>query len=175
MRIEIWFWQYFEVAILLFQRSNSENEDWNSPTWSRQLSTLSFQRSNSENEDWNRRSFSISRGISPVSKVKLRKWGLKCWQSRAFEHLFYLVSKVKLRKWGLKFQGKNLTYEEVAVSKVKLRKWGLKSVFPWVEFPFSFTFQRSNSENEMIWKTTFIGIVIGGEYRLGPFSILAHT
>jgi len=27
----------------------------------------------------------------------------------------------------------------------------------------------------MIWKTTFIGIVIGGEYRLGPFSILAHT
>jgi len=27
----------------------------------------------------------------------------------------------------------------------------------------------------MIWKTTFIGIVTGGVYRLGPFSILAHT
>ena len=85
-----------------FQRSNSENEDWNPWTLSMQIKMgmcfkgqtqkmrieieyreryrkryREFQRSNSENEDWNARQVGIKKHTPQVSKVKLRKWGLK--------------------------------------------------------------------------------------------------
>ena len=251
MRIEINTWIASHVGLWMFQRSNSENEDWNSLKRLTQLLQPQFQRSNSENEDWNSiLKFGASR-TRIVSKVKLRKWGLKYANSERWFWAPHLVSKVKLRKWGLKWAKRVGESDEDPVSKVKLRKWGLKYIqsdqqnidmscfkgqtqkmrieismllvflkdLPafarfqrsnsenedWnanplyfvvpspacfkgqtqkmrIEIPFLWCyafciglFQRSNSKNEMIWKTTFIGIVTGGVYRLGPFSILAHT
>ena len=133
----------------LFQRSNSKNEDWNWNFFCTAYSLcLSFQRSNSKNEDWNicwRCCFSE---WESVSKVKLKKWGLKykiscihCWTSNWFQR-----SNSKNEDWN--FHSSLVKLSISFVSKVKLKKWGLK--FDWMSVVNCRThvFQRSNSKNE---------------------------
>ena len=115
----------------------------------------------------------MDKHLFEVSKVKLRKWGLKCSSHFPHDAKSLLVSKVKLRKWGLKssefvsfpifsrFQRSNSENEDwnmcsnaetsisyAMVSKVKLRKWGLKWTMKSIFTHFQLSFQRSNSENE---------------------------
>ena len=113
-----------------------------------------FQRSYSENEDWKNPYNMQHPGFENVSKVILRKWGLKgssCFfvisgKVSSFQRSYSenedwkiplhvskisetWVSKVILRKWGLKETSPSMEINSPpSVSKVILRKWGLKGV-----------------------------------------------
>ena len=136
-----------------FQRSYSENEDWKVVVklWSSKDS--SFKGHTQKMRIERPRTFDYPDDDSIVSKVILRKWGLKasspkspkgekeCFKGHTqkmriergnskISRPVSKVSKVILRKWGLKG---NIFFEFFSiffVSKVILRKWGLKDVLP---------------------------------------------
>ena len=206
MRIEICFLYFIPIPFLLFQRSNSENEDWNVRlskrsailgfvskvklrkwglkfyyTFSPLFSTSEFQRSNSENEDWNIQGVVIDTHAMNGFKGQTQKMRIEIKRFGDYHYVKSWVSKVKLRKWGLKwgyrrelvhtgppFQRSNSENEDWnlwhywfcndpvrLVSKVKLRKWGLKYAQTKIFLIKHNRFQRSNSENED-WNFTFI-------------------
>ena len=148
MRIEISTWTYSQSSKYSFKGQTQKMRIEIPRMGDLQEDPARFQRSNSENEDWNAKYGEPRLTIPLVSKVKLRKWGLKSPPWSFDPPCQDQVSKVKLRKWGLKcIQDKGLPVRWF-VSKVKLRKWGLKSQFSIFNWIWRIRFQRSNSENE---------------------------
>ena len=88
---------------LVFQRSYSENEDWKAIMSVLPWHFASFQRSYSENEDWKFRMGLGSLQSGQVSKVILRKWGLKasCLQFLQSGELRFKghTQKMRIERW----------------------------------------------------------------------------
>ncbi len=182
-----------------FQRWYSENEDWKAALTTQRSTSEKFQRWYSENEDWKPRLlqkhfskqrfkgdtqkmriereptiFDWCRKYS-VSKVILRKWGLKgikClvrilwpgfqrWYSENEDWKLACGAHIPQRIHGFKGDTQKMRIERLLmrtwelraslVSKVILRKWGLKGQFFLDGLYPSLWFQRWYSENED-WK-----------------------
>ncbi len=159
-----------------FQRWYSENEDWKSHTDNLHRLSYLFQRWYSENEDW-KRSPSIPLLLwNHVSKVILRKWGLKGnlsstslekrstfqrwysenedWKHKPLSSFFFF--KAEFQRWyseneDWKDERGHAAYITMFVSKVILRKWGLKVTINIKRDTRTIPFQRWYSENED-WK-----------------------
>ena len=150
MRIEITPGYLCLAWLSPFQRSNSKNEDWNAIAWiSLEIICSLFQRSNSKNEDWNFTIWSSGDFINVCFKGQTQKMRIEIFPTTVIVWISDMVSKVKLKKWGLKLQNSCKTNKLLLlVSKVKLKKWGLKYFKCYITVFVFEMFQRSNSKNE---------------------------